>query len=230
MKPALLLFAFQRLVERERVLRADIERVQDQLAADPEVVSLEETLATAVTVQDASAARLRESDRVREAHRSDLRDRERQLMSGRIRNPTELMQMSVEVQHMKARFAEEEESELHLMEQAEAADQQVADVSARLDYARRRAAEAEPDLRRDLEGWFADLAEVVDERDEVWSQVPPSAQAAYHRMRMQPAVAEVVNDQCAVCHVTVTSSGRQILRKGDELVFCDNCGRILVPA
>jgi len=40
----------------------------------------------------------------------------------------------------------------------------------------------------------------------------------------------LVNDQCAVCHVTVTSSGRQVLRKGDELVFCENCGRILVPA
>ncbi len=230
MKPAQLLFAHQRLVERERALRSQIERVQDQLTADPEVVSLEEALSAAVTVQDACAERLRESDRLREAHRSDLRDRERQLMSGRIRNPTELMQMSEEVQHMKARFAEEEDSELHLMEQAEAADQQVAEVSARLDEARRQAAAAEPELRRDVQGWLEDLAEVEAQRDEVWAQVPAAAQAAYQRMRMQPAVAEVVNDQCAVCHVAVTSSGKQVLRKGDELVFCDNCGRILVPA
>jgi len=230
MKPAQLLFAYQRLVERERALRSDIESIQSRLAADPDVVSLEETLANAVLVQDASAERLRESDRLREAHRSDLRDRERQLMSGRIRNPTELMQMSEEVQHMKARFAEEEDSELHLMEQAEAADQQVAEVTARLEAASRRAAKAEPHLRSELQAWLADLAEVEAERDDVWANVPAAAQSAYNRQRMQPAVAEVVNDQCGVCHVTVTSSGKQVLRKGDELVFCDNCGRILVPA
>ena len=230
MKPAQLLFAYQRLVERERVLRADIAVVRDRLDADPEVVAVEETLANAVMVQEAAAGRLRESDRLREAHRSDLRDRERQLMSGRIRNPTELMQMSDEVQHMKARFAEEEDSELHLMEEAEAADQRVAEVSALVEAARSRAAEAEPHLRHQLEDWFEDLREVEAERDEVWSDVPAPAQAAYQRMRMQPPLAEVVNDQCGVCHVTVTSSGRQVLRKGDELVFCDNCGRILVPA
>jgi predicted nucleic acid-binding Zn-ribbon protein len=30
--------------------------------------------------------------------------------------------------------------------------------------------------------------------------------------------------------VTVTSSGMQVLRKGDEIYHCDNCGRILVIA
>jgi len=230
MKPAQLLFAYQRLVERENALRNDIERIETRLAADPEVVSLEEALARAVEVQDAAADRLRESDRLREAHRTDLRDRERQLMSGRIRNPSELMQMSDEVQHMKARFAEEEDSELQLMEGAESADQKVSEVTASLEKARRDAAEAEPPLRRELKGWLSELAEVEAERGEVWSQVPPAAQAAYNRLRVQPVVAALVNDQCAVCHVTVTSSGRQVLRKGDELVFCENCGRILVPA
>jgi len=229
-KPAQLLFAYQRLVERERALRADIEQVEFRLAADPEVVNLEEVLAAAVAAQDGAAERLRESDRLREAHRSDLRDRERHLMSGRIRNPTELMQMAEEVQRMKARFAEEEDSELHLMEHAEAADQLVNDVTARLDDARRRSAEEEPDLRGNLDTWLSDLAEVEAERDDIWSQVPPPAQAAYNRVRIHPAVAEVANNQCAVCRVAVTSSGRQVLRKGDELVNCDHCGRILVPA
>jgi predicted nucleic acid-binding Zn-ribbon protein len=38
----------------------------------------------------------------------------------------------------------------------------------------------------------------------------------------------VSGTECAACHVTVTSSGMQILRKGDALVQCENCGRILV--
>ena len=230
MKPAQLLFEYQRLVERERALRADIEQVESRLVSDPEIVNIREALAVAVAAQEAAAEQLRESDRLREAHRSDLRAREKQLMSGRIRNPSELMQMSDEVQNMKAHFAEEEDAELQLMEQAEAADRRVDEVTANLDEARVRSAAEDPDLQENLEAWSSELAEVVAEKDEVWSRVPPAAQAVYSRQRMHPAVAEVVNNQCAVCRVGVTSSGMQILRKGDELVRCEHCGRILVQA
>jgi predicted nucleic acid-binding Zn-ribbon protein len=43
-------------------------------------------------------------------------------------------------------------------------------------------------------------------------------------------VASVERSQCQVCHVTVTSSGMQKLRQSDEIVHCENCGRILVLA
>jgi predicted nucleic acid-binding Zn-ribbon protein len=228
--PAQLLFQYQRLVERERALREDIARVESRLSSDPEVVELEEILASARADQDAVAARLRESDQTREGHRTKLRSREKELMSGRIRNPTELMQMSEEVQHMKARFAAEEEEELHLMEDAEAADEAVRDASTKLEETRRRSAADEPGLKEDLAAWRAELVEVEAERDQVWSEIPATAQAAYRRIRIQPAVAEVSRNQCMACRVTVTSSGMQSLRKGDVLVNCENCGRILVLA
>ena len=229
MKPAQLLFAHHRLVERERALRDDIERVESRLASDPEVAELEEALALAIAAQEVMASRLRDSDREREAHRSKLRSREKELMSGRIRNPTELMQMSEEVQHMKARFAEEEDAELHLMEDADSADEAVRGATLKLAEARKKSASEEPDLKEELAAWRAELAEVEGERDDVWSQVPPGAQAAYTRMRMHPPVAAVVGNQCQACRVTVTSSGMQLLRKGsDEIVHCEHCGRILV--
>jgi len=227
-KPAQLLLEHQRLVERERALRDDIERVTARLESDPEVVQREETLAEARAAQAATAARVRESDHEREAHRTRLRTREKELMSGRIRNPTELMQMSEEVQHMKARFAEEEDAELKLMEDADSADHAVREATADLELARRQSASEEPALREDLATWSAELTEVETERDAIWEQVPKVAQTAYSRMRMKPAVAQVINGQCVACHVTVTSSGMQLLRKGDELVHCENCGRILV--
>jgi predicted nucleic acid-binding Zn-ribbon protein len=227
-RPAQLLLEHQRLVERERGLRENIERVTSRLESDPEVVQREEALAEARSAQEATAARVRESDHEREAHRTRLRTREKELMSGRIRNPTELMQMSEEVQHMKARFAEEEDAELKLMEDADSADQAVRDTTAALEQARRQSASEEPALRKDLKAWSAELAEVESERDAIWEQVPKAAQAAYSRLRIQPAVAQVINGQCAACRVTVTSRGMQMLRTGDELVHCENCGRILV--
>src|SRR5207237_1199794 len=121
------------------------------------IAHAEEALAAAREAQQAIQLRLRESDRDREAHRARLRSREKELMSGRIRSPSELMQLSTEVQHLKASFADLEEAELRLMEEGE-------------------------------------------------------------------------RNQCLAWHVTVTSSGMQILRKGDGIVQCENCGRILVMA
>jgi predicted nucleic acid-binding Zn-ribbon protein len=230
MKPAQLLLAYMRLVERERGLRDEIERVEELLASDPNVAHAEQSLATAKANQQSIQLRLREHDRERETHRTRLRSREKELMSGRIRNPTELMQMSAEVEHMKASFAEEEEAELRLMEESELADQAVLQASEHLMDARTRSAGDEPALRRDLETWQAELEAVRADTEAVWSQIAPAAQNAYLRVRSHPPVAEVDHNQCLSCHVTVTSSGMQLLRKGDEIVHCDNCGRILVIA
>lgn len=231
MNPAQLLLRYQAQVERERALREIIERLESRLEADPEVVALEEALQDARSVQEAAAARLRESDHAREDHRSKLRSREKELMSGRIRNPTELMQMSDEVAHMKARFAEEEDAELRIMEDAEAADEGVRAATASLEEARTRSTAEEPDLKAELEAARSELAEVEAERDHIWAELPAAAQSAYKRTRAQPPVARVVGNQCTACRVTVTSSGMQTLRKGlDELVHCENCSRILVLA
>jgi predicted nucleic acid-binding Zn-ribbon protein len=231
MNPAQLLLRYQGQVERERAVREVIERLESRLASDPEVVTLEEAMQEARAAQDAVAARLRESDHTREDHRSKLRTREKELMSGRIRNPTELMQMSEEVAHMKARFAEEEDAELHLMEEGEAADEAARSVASNLADAKRVSAAEEPALKEELEAARSELAEIEAERDEIWAQVPPAAQAAYKRTRAQPPVARVVGNQCTACRVTVTSSGMQTLRKGlDELVHCEHCSRILVLA
>jgi predicted nucleic acid-binding Zn-ribbon protein len=116
------------------------------------------------------------------------------------------------------------------MEAAEAAGDAVQEASAKVEEARRLSAAEEPALNEELSSSREELAEVEVERDQVWAQVPVTAQAAYTRIRVQPAVAQVVRNQCQACHVTVTSSGMQNLRKGDILVNCENCGRILVPA
>lgn len=230
MKPAQLLLAYQRLVERERELRDEIERVEALLASDPNVAHAETALAEAKERSQAITLRLRESDRERETHRTKLRSREKELMSGRIRNPTELMQLNTEVQHLRSSFADEEEAELRLMEEGELADQAVVEASEHLQAVRERSANDEPQLRSDLEATQTQLASVKADSEAVWAEIATPARNAYLRIRVHPPVAEVDRNQCQACHVTVTSSGMQVLRKGDDIVHCDNCGRILVIA
>src|SRR6266480_7492530 len=230
MKTTQLLLSYMRLVERERELRDEIERVESLLASDPNVAHAEETLATAKSNQQAIQLRLHESDREREAHRTRLRSREKDLMSGRIRSPSELIQLNQEVDHLKVSFAEKEEAQLSLMEEGELADQAVLQASEHVMDAKNRSAGDEPGLRRDVESWQAELATVRADNEATWAQLSPAAQRTYLGVRVHPPVAEVDRNQCQACHVTVTSSGMQVLRKGDDIVRCENCGRILVMA
>jgi predicted nucleic acid-binding Zn-ribbon protein len=173
--------------------------------------------------------RLREREREAAARRSRITARERELMSGRIRNPTDLMKLSEEVAHLKGALSEEEEAELVLMEEQEARDAELARLGRELAAARERSAAAAPGLRERLESLRAELEGIEAERAATWELIPADWQEAYRRLQRRVAdpVAEAAHGQCQACRVGVTSSGMQLLRRG-ALVHCENCDRLLV--
>jgi uncharacterized protein len=221
----------QRLDQRAAQIRVQIARIEAALTDNVELERLERERASAETARRDVEVRLRERERETEGRRTRMRARERELMSGRIRNPTELMKMQQEVQHLRVAVGKEEDAQLMLMEQQEILDVDLSRVTRELTAAREQAAAAVPELRQRLERLTAELAEVEADRDATWAQVPAEWQLAYRRVRGRLAdpVAEVAGNQCQACHVAVTSSGMQILRRAG-LLQCDNCGRILVVA
>ena len=221
----------QRLDQRTGQIRGQIARVETLLADDVEAQRLEREQARAEAARRDVELRLRERERAAEGRRTRLRARERELMSGRIRNPSELMKMQEEVQHLKAAVGEEEDEQLLLMEQEEQVEADLTRLTRELTASREQAEAAAPALRDRLDQLRSELAQVEAEREETWAQVPADWREAYRRVRarISDPVAEVVGNQCQACHVTVTSSGMQALRRAG-LLQCDNCGRILVVA
>jgi uncharacterized protein len=219
----------QRLDQRAAGLHAQIARLRTVLASDPESERLEREVAEAEHGRRDLDLRVREREREAESQRTRLRGRERDLMSGRIRNPTELMKLNQEVDHLKAAVRAQEDGELELMERQEALEADLARLGRDLTAARERTAAAEPELRERLERMVRDLGEVEAERDATWERLPADWQTAYRRVRsrQQDPIAEVVNGQCGACRVALTSSGMQVVRRAG-LLQCDNCGRILV--
>jgi predicted nucleic acid-binding Zn-ribbon protein len=225
-----LLLRVQDLDLRARDLTLEIGRIEEQLAGDPEIERLAAALAEVEESHGRLAARLREAEREAEDHRSRMLVRERELMSGRIRNPTELTKMADEVAHMKSRVSNEEDAELQLMEEMEVLERELRQRQADLRAAQERGEAAAPGLKARREDLQAQRAAVEADREEVWAQVPTAHQAVYRRLRMQPAVAQVTGGKCSACHVTVTTKGMQMLRRDEGFVYCDNCGRLLVAA
>lgn len=230
LRPAEILLRHQRLDDRARSLAAEVERIERDLSSNPEAERLAVELAERRAQHQSLQLRLRDVEREVEGHRTRMKAREKELMSGRIRNPSELIQMSEEVGHMKARLGEEEEQELLVMEEVESRQESIRQLEAELEKVQAASEAAAPELTRTLERDRAELALAEAERDRLWEELPAAYRSAVTRIRVRPAAAEVVEGKCSACRVQVTSSGMQQLRRGEDVVGCDNCGRVLVLA
>ncbi len=216
-----------RVDARVRTLTGELQSLEAALAGDPRLEGARERVERARSAQQEGARQIREREHDAEAQRTRLRDRRRELMSGRINNPTELTKLSAEVDHMHERLRAQEDAELALMEDQESLDQALRSAEGELERIQSEFEASVPQLRAQMEAVRQQLVAAEAERDAAWSAVPPELQAAAGRIRVQPPVAEVSGSQCGACHVSLTSQAMQRLRR-NELVTCDNCGRILV--
>jgi uncharacterized protein len=74
------------------------------------------------------------------------------------------------------------------------------------------------------------LAKVRAQRAELVAQVKPALYTLYERVRKKwngYAVAEVHDGRCAACYITLRPQFVQDLRRGDQILRCESCGRIL---
>lgn len=62
------------------------------------------------------------------------------------------------------------------------------------------------------------------------AKLPKATVTIYDRVRLKShgvAIAEVVNSRCQACQITIRPQYLQDLRKGTELMRCEQCGRFL---
>jgi len=227
-RPTELLLQYQRLGDRSRVLLDEKQRLEDRLNRHEKIEAAEAAVAAAETQLSELTRRFKAMDLEVEGHRGKMRTHERELMSGRIRSPTDLTKMSEEVSHMKARLLEEEEAELQLMTALEETEGELERARKALEAARAEAVAEAPALRERLAAVEKEIAELEAQREAVWAEIPPDLQSAYKRLNRIPnPVVEMVGGQCLGCRVQLTANELQQLRRGERFT-CQNCSRILV--
>jgi uncharacterized protein len=228
MRPTELLLQYQRLGDRISTLEDEGRHIEQRLANDERVEAATAAVAAALEKRDQLARQLREMDLDVEGHRAKMQNHEKELMSGRIRSPSDLTKMSEEVGHMKARLAEEEDREFELMSALEAADAELASARQELADGQALVESAAPKLQGRLRVIQGEVAELDLQREAIWAEIPPPLQAAYRKIsRIPNPVVAMVNGQCEGCRVQLTANELQVLRRGERFT-CQNCNRILV--
>ena len=118
--------------------------------------------------------------------------------------------------------------QLETLEQAEAALNERADEIASLNSDRAARLKAFDDET----GTIGDrLAVARKERDEVFANLPKQMSGMYARIKARirdgVAVAEARNRSCSACFMSLRPQVMAEIRRGEEVLTCDNCGRIL---
>ena len=159
---------------------------------------------------------------------------DRRLYSGEVSASRELQAMAAEVDGLKRRRSDLEDQELAVMEEREPVDAEVSELEAQRTVLAER---AEQMLAAIAEAEAVIDAEVATERkarDELAGAIPAELAAQYDRLRARLGgigAARLVNGACTGCHLALAATELDRIRRAqaDTVLFCEQCGRIVVP-
>jgi predicted nucleic acid-binding Zn-ribbon protein len=116
-------------------------------------------------------------------------------------------------------MSEGEPLELNVKEAEKALAVEKQTVEKEKETARRRTAEDEEALAR-----------AVEERRSVAAAVEPNLLSIYERVRKRwhgSGVSDATEGQCSACHIALRPQFFQDLKRGERILTCESCGRIL---
>jgi len=213
-----------------------IAALRAEIAALPrEVAQIEAKLAGSKARVDAAQTAMKADETARRKHESDIKDQQEKIsryrdQSLKVKTNQEYKALLSEIQQAEAAIAKLEDKVLEIMVAADTRKETLKQSEATLkantaenekekEHARRQTAEDEKQLadltaqRRQLRGGIDD--DTLRHYDRVL-QLRRSALAAVHD-----------NQMCSVCRVILRPQVYQDVMKGEEIIACDSCQRIL---
>ncbi len=153
------------------------------------------------------------------------------LYGGSVGNPKELEDIQNKIAERNRRHEHLENSMLEVMIEIENLQGELSEARQHLDRVKSERASEHKALRAEFEQLKSELADLKAQRKTVASELTKENLALYKALRDRKqghAVAQLEGDSCAVCGVRQTTSVAQQVRRGETIVTCSSCGRILV--
>lgn len=150
------------------------------------------------------------------------------LYSGRITSPKELSSLQHEVEGFKKKRDSLEDKALEIMEQVEAATSKLAGLRRQLDEVEKNWRQEQQQLTGAIEELKISLSKLEKERQQALVGIDTETADCYSKIRQKKgqAVARVEQGICRGCGISLSTAELQ-RAKGDRLIMCNSCGRIL---
>ncbi len=226
----------EQLLKLQRI-DGELEKIRDEQSAIPEtVMSIEDRVREAEAVCQQEKESLAALNRRRISLENDLvllnerlKKYQMQLMSAKTNQ--EYQAFLREIGLAKENISKSEEDILTLMDDGE---RMSADLSARdteLEKEKTGSKQEIESLRERLSLLGEQYREKTEERRELAENMDNRLLVRYERIkdgRGGNAVVVIETEVCAGCHTTLPPQFAAEIRKGDEVLVCENCGRILI--
>ncbi len=159
---------------------------------------------------------------------SKLSSAQETLYSGRITNPKELSSLQHEVENIKNQRDSLEEQALEIMEQVEAASNELVVLSQKLDEVTKHWQQDQKRLKDTIKELEISLSDLKDAQQHFLKGIDNETVGFYRKLRQKRgrAVARVEQGICRGCGISLSTAELQRV-KGDRIIICNSCGRIL---
>jgi predicted nucleic acid-binding Zn-ribbon protein len=212
----------QALPQHAQIARLRAERAalaSDLVAAETAISDLELEQAKAETDLEPVRERL---------NRNQVR-----IADGTVADPKALSSMLEEVSHLKRRISDLEDAELEVMEQLETALANRETLRARIDQVDADLAAATSERDRQLAALDAEIGGLRAERVEIAPLIPGELLTLYDRIGANHGgvgAAELRQRRCTGCQLEINAADLRAFTAAaeDEVLRCEECGRILI--
>jgi len=224
------------LALRLQALDRKIASLQNEIATLPKhIAEIEKRLEAHTRRLEADRAAIAANQRERKKLEGDVQVHQQkasklkdQMLEAKTNEQYRAFQHEIAYAEGEARKAEDKI--LDLMEQSEPLEKNLKTAEMALQKEQQH---VEGEKKRARERTSADqkeLGEIVAERTSVAGQMDPKLYAHYERIRKKTkntAVADATDGRCDACQIALRPQFFQDLRRGDQVMFCESCGRML---
>jgi len=224
------------LVTRMQTLDAQIAELQRVIAALPRhIAEIEKALDSHNRRLEADRAALAANQKERRSLEDDNKTQEQKISKLRdqmlqAKTNEQYRAFQNEIDFCLAAIRKAEDRMLDLMAESEPLDVNVKTAEAALKTEKSNVEAEKAEARLKFEADKKRLAEMQAERAQMSARIEPRLGKAYERQRRKwgpTAVVEAVEGRCTGCQIGLRPQFLQDLRRGDQLMFCESCGRIL---
>lgn len=229
----------QEIIEKLLVLQdrdRKLVRVTQELAhIGPEREGLKKKAAATQTALEAAKTRVKQIETERKQRDLEIESKKAQIekylnQQLQTRKNEEYKALTHEIEMAKEAIFKIEDAEIVLMEQAEAAQKDVATATAEAAAAKKLVDDQIGQLNTREENLKKELIELTGSRVQLAEAVDESTRNRYERLfksKGENVVVGIEHSACGGCHMKLPTQIITNCRAQGELVTCPNCGRIL---
>lgn len=135
-----------------------------------------------------------------------------------------------EIASLKADVSLLEEDVIKILDKIEEAEKRLEKAKKEVEEEEKKFKEEEKRVKKEIEEIEIKIKELENRRKQLASQINENLLSTYEKLlktRDGLAIVPVENENCGACHIKVTAQKINEIKMYKELIFCENCVRIL---